>query len=61
MHNAVMAEFGDSHAGDGVGTGASREEAMAVDPDLLAEATRDDIELVETSLPQEADIALEVW
>jgi hypothetical protein len=40
MHNAVMAEFWDSHTDNGVGTGASREADVSADPDLPAEATK---------------------
>jgi hypothetical protein len=60
MHNAVMAEFADSHTDDGVGTGVSREVDMSVDLALPADATRDDMELSETSQPQEAEMPLEV-
>jgi hypothetical protein len=60
MHNAVMAEFGDLHVDDGVGTDASREAVVSVDPDMPLEVTRDEIELVETTRPQEAEITLEV-
>jgi hypothetical protein len=60
MHDAVMAEFGDSHTGDDVGGDASREAVVSADPDLRAEATTDDVELVETSQPQDAEIMLDV-
>jgi hypothetical protein len=57
MHDAVMAEFGDSHADGG---NVWQEMAVAVDPDMPAEATGDGFELGEMSRPQVAKISLEV-
>jgi hypothetical protein len=43
MHNAVMAEFGDSHADDDT---VWQVTGVAVDRDMTAEVTGDDIEFV---------------
>jgi hypothetical protein len=60
MHDAVMAEFGDSHADAPVGTEASREGIMPADPDIPEKTTEDDIALVELQpQPQTAQIKLE--
>jgi hypothetical protein len=47
VHDAVMDEFSDSHADQGVGTEASQEGVVPVDPDMPAKMTGNDISLAE--------------
>jgi hypothetical protein len=57
LHDAVMAEFGNSHTGDG---DVLREVVVPADLEMPAAAMGDNIEPVESpSLPQEAESSLE--